>query len=293
VEFINNVNSGMELGVLREISVSEIEHIVKALLIDSACKLPNDYIDALHSALENETSALGRQCISLLLENARYAESEGIPTCQDTGMVILDMQVGQDIHFIGGDVTQALDSAVRQAYSSMRKSVVNDPLLRMNTGDNTPAIVHYEIVPGEQVHITILMKGFGAELMSALRMFPPSAGIKGITQFVMETVEQAGPNACPPVIVGVGLGGSFDSVAYLAKKALMRSFGCPNPQHHLAKLEHDLLDKINMLGIGPQGFGGHFTALEVRVESYPTHIAALPVAVNLNCSAPRRAVVVI
>jgi fumarate hydratase subunit alpha len=242
-EFINNNNPGMEFGVLREISVSEIEQVVRELLIDSACKLPDDYIDALHSAFENETSAVGRQCISLLLENAQYAESESISTCQDTGMVILDLAIGQDIHFTDGDINQALNRAVRQAYGSLRKSVVKDPFIRQNTGDNTPPVTHYEIVPGDQLQITLLMKGFGAELMSALHMFPPSVGMECVKQFVLETVEHAGPNACPPIIVGVGIGSSFDGVAYLAKKALMRPLGSPNPQPHLAKLEQQLLEE--------------------------------------------------
>jgi fumarate hydratase subunit alpha len=255
--------------------------------------LPQDYLDALTRAGKFEDSIIGQNCIQLLLENAHYAETETIPTCQDTGMVVLNVEIGQDVHFIGGDINQTISQSIRYAYKGLRKSVVNDPLIRKNTGDNTPAIVHYELVPGEQVRITLLIKGFGAEMMSSLRMFPPSVGINGVIQFVLDTVEQAGPNACPPVIVGVGLGGSFDSVAYLAKKALMRPVGIPSAQRHLAKLESDLLAKINMLGIGPQGFGGHFTALAVHVESFPTHIAALPVAVNLNCSAPRRATIVI
>jgi len=279
--------------MVRTISVSEVGQVVEALMIESASKLPCDYINALQTALVVEESAVGRHCISLLLENARYAESEGIPTCQDTGMAILDLAVGQDVHFTGGDLNQVLNRAVQQAYKDLRKSVVSDPLLRDNTGDNTPPITHYEIVPGNQVRITLLMKGFGAELMSALRMFPPSAGVEGVKQFVLETVEHAGPNACPPIVVGVGIGSSFDGVAYLAKKALMRPLGSPNLKPHLARLEQELLEEINNLGIGPQGFGGRFTALAVHIESFPTHIAALPVAVNLNCSAPRQATIII
>ena len=282
-----------KVEMMREIPVTTIEMGVESLIVNNVSRLPSDYLAALQKAKIDEGTELGRSCLALLLENAQYAEVEGIPTCQDTGMVVLAVAVGQDVHFIGGDINLALNQAVRGAYSSLRKSVVDDPLLRINTGDNTPAIVHYEIVPGDQVRITMLMKGFGAELMSALHMFPPSVGIEGITQFVLETVEHAGPNACPPVIVGVGLGGSFDGVAYLAKKALMRPIGIPNPRLHLAKLESNLLEKINRLGIGPQGFGGHYTALAVHVESFPTHIAALPVAVNLNCSAPRLATIVI
>ena len=279
--------------MIREIEVLQVEQTVQALLMEAVCQLPHDYIDALRNARTSESSDLGRTCLDLLLENARYAKSEGIPTCQDTGMAILDLAVGQDVHFTGGDLNQVLNRAVQQAYKGLRKSVVFDPLLRDNTGDNTPPITHYEVVPGNQVRITLLMKGFGAELMSALRMFPPSAGAEGVKHFVLETVEHAGPNACPPIIVGVGIGSSFDGVAYLAKKALMRPLGSPNLQPHLARLEQELLEEINGLGIGPQGFGGRFTALAVHIESYPTHIAALPVAVNLNCSAPRRATIII
>jgi fumarate hydratase subunit alpha len=279
--------------VIRELLVSEVEHTLQSILKVCAYRLPPDYLEFLSKASGEEKSDIGRSCLALLLENAQYAEIMTIPTCQDTGMVILDLEVGQDIHFCGGDLNQALERAVRLAYRELRKSVVQDPLLRNNTGDNTPPIIHYEIVPGNQLRVTLMMKGFGAELMSALRMFPPSVGIEGVKKFVLETVEHAGPNACPPVIVGVGIGSSFDGVAYLAKKALMRPLGCINPQPHLSRLEQELLKGINQLGIGPQGFGGRFTALAVHVESYPTHIAALPVAVNLNCSAPRRATIVI
>jgi len=227
----------------------------------------------------------------MLLDNAAYAQSEQIPTCQDTGMALLYLDIGQEVHFTGGDLNAALQEAVRSAYTNLRKSVVDDPLLRRNTGDNTPAIIHYNLVPGDRVRITALMKGFGAELMSRLQMFPPSVGVAGVKRFVLETIELAGPNACPPLIVGVGVGGSFDTVAHLAKQALLRPIGQSNPQPHLAQLETELLTASNELGIGPQGFGGQTTALAVHVEAYATHIAALPVAVNLNCSAPRRATV--
>ena len=208
-------------------------------------------------------------------------------------MAILSLEIGQDIHFTGGDVNDALEAAVREAYQPLRKSIVADPLQRTNTGDNTPPIVYNNIVPGDQLEITLMMKGFGAEMISRLEMFPPSAGLAGVKRFVLETVEKAGPNACPPIIVGVGLGSSFDGVALLAKKALMRPLDRPNPQSHLAQVERDWLATINALGIGPQGLGGTVTALAVHIESYPTHIASLPVAVNLNCSAPRRATITI
>ncbi len=208
-------------------------------------------------------------------------------------MAILHLKIGQDVHFTGGLLKEALALAVRDAYKPLRKSVVADPLRRNNTGDNTPPIVYTEIVPGDQVQITVMMKGFGAEMMSRLKMFPPSVGVEGVKGFVLETVEKAGPNACPPVIVGVGLGSSFDGVGLLAKKALMRPLNQPNPDSYLAQLEEEWLGAINALGIGPQGLGGSVTALAVHIEHYPTHIAALPVAVNMNCSAPRRATITI
>jgi len=279
--------------VIREIPVSQVTEAVQALLMEAAYRLPRDYLDALRHAQEHEETETGQSVLKILLDNVTYAEEQGIPTCQDTGMAILYLEIGQEVHFTAGDLNLALDGAVREAYRGLRKSVVRDPLARENTRDNTPPIFHYEIVPGDKVRVTALMKGFGAELMSALRMFPPSVGVEGVKRFVLETVERAGPNACPPVIVGVGLGSSFDGVAYLAKKALMRPLGQSNPAPHLAQLEQELLEAINRLGIGPQGFGGRFTALAVHIESYPTHIAALPVAVNLNCSAPRRASITI
>jgi fumarate hydratase subunit alpha len=279
--------------MMREIPVLAIQEALETLLTEAVYRLPPDYLVALVHARDHEVSELGRSILTTLVDNARYAESEAIPTCQDTGMVIVHLAVGQEVHFIGGDVSQAAQDAVRQAYQGLRKSVVSDPLLRKNTGDNTPPIIHYELVPGDQVRMTVLMKGFGAEMMSALRMLTPAAGVEGVKKFVIDTVAAAGPNACPPLIVGVGVGSSFDGVALLAKKALMRPIGQLNPLPHLAELEAELLSTINDLGIGPQGLGGRFTALAVHIESYPTHIAALPVAVNFNCSAPRRATIVL
>jgi fumarate hydratase subunit alpha len=277
--------------MIRPVPVIIVQEAVQNLLAESAYHLPTDYLEAMQRAQKLETSPLGNQIILMLLDNASYAATEQIPTCQDTGMAMLFLDIGQEVHFTEGDINDALQNAVRNAYSNLRKSVVDDPLLRRNTGDNTPAIVHYTIVPGDRVRITVLMKGFGAELMSRLQMFPPSIGVEGVKRFVLETVQTAGPNACPPLIVGVGIGGSFDTVGQLAKKALLRPLGQPSFQPHLAQLEAELLTAINQLNIGPQGFGGQTTALAVHVESYATHIAALPVAVNLNCSAPRRATV--
>ncbi len=275
----------------RPIPTSLLQSTVRSLIEQSASRLPDDYLAALAAARERERSALGRSILLMLQENAAYAEAEAIPTCQDTGMAVLALEVGQEVTFTGGDFQAALEAGVREGYASLRHSVVADPLRRTNTGDNTPPIVHVEIVPGDRVRLTVMMKGFGAEMMSRLRMLPPSAGEEGVRRFVLETIERAGPNACPPVIVGVGLGSSFEGVALLAKKALMRPLGRPHPEPHLARLEQAWLADINRLGIGPQGLGGSETALAVHIESRPTHIAALPVAVNLNCSAPRRATV--
>ena len=279
--------------MVREISVAHLQRKLTALLSEAAYRLPDDYLKALQEAHRREAAVLGRDIITLLLDNAALAEAERLPTCQDTGMAIIFLEVGQDVHFVGGDLHAALNEAVREAYRPLRKSVIDDPIRRQNTGDNTPPIVHWEIVPGHHVRVRVLLKGFGAEMMSRLAMLTPAAGVEGVKRFVVETVEQAGPNACPPVIVGVGLGGSFDTVGLLAKKALLRPLGTSNPAPHLAALEGELLDAVNALGIGPQGFGGTVTALGVHVEAAPTHIAALPVAVNLNCSAPRRAEVLL
>ena len=275
--------------MIREIPVTRIQEAVETLLSQAAYRLPADYLAALGAAAPMEASPVGRQIIELLLENSAYAQAEQIPTCQDTGMAILFLEVGQDVHFTGGDLHAAIQDGVAAAYAGLRKSVVDDPIRRANTSDNTPGLIHYEIVAGDRVGLTVLQKGFGAELMSRLQMFPPSVGVEGVKRFVVETIELAGPNACPPLIVGVGLGGAFDTVAHLAKKALLRPIGSRHPAPHLAALEVDLLDAINRTGIGPQGLGGRVTALAVHIESAATHIGALPVAVNLNCSAPRRA----
>lgn len=278
---------------VREVAVHEVAGRVEQALTHAVHHLPPDYLSALGKARDDEQSPLARDVIETLLENARYAEGEQIPTCQDTGMAVLHVEIGQDVHVVGGELTTALNDGVRNAYRALRKSVVADPIVRKNTGDNTPALVHYEIVPGDGIMVTALMKGFGAEMMSELKMLPPSAGVEGVKRFVLDVVARAGPNACPPLIVGVGLGSSFDGVAHLAKRALVRPLGEPNPLSHIAALERDLLEAINALGIGPQGLGGRTTALAVHIESRPTHIAAIPVAVNLNCSAPRRTTITI
>ena len=274
---------------MRTIDVRDVRQAVAELLRHAAHSLPADYLEAMRAARRQEHSPTGQGVIELLLENAAYAQAEAIPTCQDTGMAVLFVEVGQDVHFSGGEIGAALQDATRDAYAGLRKSVVNDPLLRVNSGDNTPALIHWEIVAGDGLRISALQKGFGAELMSRVQMFPPSVGAEGVQQFVLDTIEKAGPNACPPLIVGVGIGGSLDTVGIAAKKALLRPIGSASPEPHLARLEGELLDAINGLGIGPQGLGGVVTALAVHVEVLATHIAALPAAVNLNCSAPRRA----
>lgn len=280
-------------STLRYVHVDLLTQQLAAMLERSAYELPEDYRTAMRHAQMVEASEIGRIILSTLNDNFSYAASEQIPTCQDTGMAIVYVEVGQDVHLVGGDANEAIQQGVRDGYRQLRKSVVGDPLQRKNSGDNTPAIVHWKLVAGHNVKLSVMMKGFGAELMSRLQMFAPSVGVAGVKRFVMETIELAGPNACPPVIVGVGIGGSFDSVAGLAKRALMRELGKRNKDKALAALEAELLAEINASGIGPQGFGGSTTALAVHVESYATHIAALPVAVNLNCSAPRRASVVL
>jgi len=275
----------------REIAASALTDAVADALVHAACHLPDDYLASLRAATRTETSPLAIDIITTLLENAAYAEAEAIPTCQDTGMAVLFVELGQDVRVVGGDLRAALDEGVRRAYAGLRKSIVGDPLLRRNTGDNTPAQIHFDIVPGTGVRIDALMKGFGAEAMSGLTILPPSAGVAGVKAFVTDIVARAGPNACPPLIVGVGIGASFDSVGTLAKRALLRSLGEANPLPHVAQLERELLAEINALGFGPQGMGGVTSALGVHVEVAATHIAAIPVAVNLNCSAPRRATV--
>ena len=274
---------------MRTIDVRDVRQAVGELLRHSAHSLPEDYLEAMRTAGRQERSPTGQEVIELLLENAAYAEAETIPTCQDTGMAILFVEVGQDVHFSGGEIYAALQDATRDACADLRKSVVSDPLLRVNSGDNTPALIHWDIVGGDGLRISTLQKGFGAELMSRVQMFPPAIGEEGVQQFVIDTVEKAGPNACPPLIVGVGIGGSLDTVGMAAKKALLRPIGSVSPEAHVARLEGELLDALNGLGIGPQGLGGVVTALAVHVEILATHIAALPIAVNLNCSAPRRA----
>ncbi len=272
---------------MREIAAEEIIQAVAQGVIEACCRLPLEVQHALEKALENEPSPLAQETLKILLENASLAQQEGLPLCQDTGVAVIFVELGQDVR-IQGDLEEALNQGVRQGYSQgyLRKSVA-DVITRQNTGTNTPAIIHTRLVPGKHLKITLLPKGCGSENMSKLAMLPPSAGLSGVKEFVLKTVAEAGPNPCPPITVGVGLGGTFEKAALMAKQALCRPLGTPAPRAELAALEKELLQEINRLGIGPLGFGGATTALAVHVETFPTHIASLPVAVNIQCHAAR------
>ena len=273
---------------MREIAAREITEVVRKLCIEANCVLPQDMKNRIDASYEEETWPQAREILERIMENYRIAEQTFQPICQDTGMACVFLKIGQDVH-ISGDLTEAVNEGVRQGYRDgyLRKSVVADPLNRVNTGDNTPAVLYTELVAGDRVEITIAPKGFGSENMSQIRMLRPSDGLEGVKKFVVQCVEEAGPNPCPPIVVGVGIGGTFDKAAYLAKKALLRDVDQSNPDPFYASLEQELLDLINGLGIGPQGFGGKTTALAVNIETYPTHIAGLPVAVNINCHVTR------
>ena len=270
---------------MREIHVSEITKVVKELCIESNYYLSKDVKEALQKAKENETWELAENILDKIILNSNIAKNEDMPICQDTGMACVFMEIGQDVHIIGGLLEDAINEGVRQGYDEgfLRKSVVKDPLDRVNTNDNTPAIIYYDIVQGDKIKITVSPKGFGSENMSRIKMLKPSDGLKGVKDFIIETVMLAGPNPCPPIVIGVGIGGTFDKAAYLAKKALIRPLDKRNSKEFYSNLEEELLEAINKLGIGPQGFGGKTTALGVNIETYPTHIAGLPVAVNINC----------
>jgi fumarate hydratase subunit alpha len=274
---------------LREIEAGEITGAVRDLCIEANTRLPEDHLAALRRALEEEESPLGREVIGELLENARVARERCVAFCQDTGYAVFFVELGSEVRVVGGELGEAIDEGVRRGYDEgfLRKSIVRGPLDRANTGDNTPAIVYYDVVGGDALKLTMLVKGAGCDNMSSLRMLTPAEGAEGMKRFVVETVERAGPNASPPLTVGVGIGGPFERAALLAKKALTRPSGEPNPDPELAELEKELLGAINATGIGPAGYGGTVTALAVHVESFPTHIAAFPVAVNLDCHSHR------
>lgn len=273
---------------MREIKAEKITEVVKKLCIEANCKLPEDVKSCIKDSLEEETFETAKGILNKIIENYNIAENELKPICQDTGAACVFVNIGQDVH-INGNLTDAINEGVRQGYRDgfLRKSIVSDPLERVNTKDNTPAMIYYDIVEGDKVEITLAPKGFGSENMSRIKMLKPSDGVEGVIDFVVETVEKAGSNPCPPIVVGVGIGGTFDKCAYLAKKALLRNADSFNPVPYYSELEDTLLKKINTLGIGPQGFGGKTTALAVNIETMPTHIAGLPVAVNINCHVTR------
>lgn len=274
---------------MREINVSLITDTVERLCIEANEHLPEDVKEAIKTCRAAEDGAIAKGVLDDIIENFEIADNENVPICQDTGMACVFLEIGQDVHLSGGDLSEAVNEGVRRGYDKgyLRKSVVKDPVRRGNTGDNTPAMIYTEIVPGENVKITIGPKGFGSENMSQICMFKPSAGIEGIKNFILKVVEDAGPNPCPPMVVGVGIGGTFDKCALLAKKALMRPLNTSNPDPYYADLEKEMLEKINKLGIGPQGFGGKTTAIGLNIETLPTHIAGMPCAVNINCHVTR------
>ena len=278
--------------MIRSINVDKVTENINEMCIEATHYLTPDMKKRLYKAAEGEESPLGRQILMQLEENLDIAGEEMIPICQDTGMAVVFLEIGQDVHFEGGDLTEAVNEGVRQGYVEgfLRKSVVRDPLIRENTKDNTPAVLHMSIVPGNQVKITVAPKGFGSENMSRIFMLKPAEGIEGVRQAILTAVKEAGPNACPPMVVGVGIGGTFEKCALMAKQALTRSVDEPSEIPYIADLEQEMLEKINGLGIGPAGLGGRITALAVNINTYATHIAGLPVAVNICCHVNRHAV---
>ncbi len=280
---------------MREVNVSEISKNIKEMCISANYEMSADMQKALSDALEKEESPVGKRILSQLQENLKIAKEEYIPICQDTGMAVIFLKIGQDVHLVGGDLTEAVNEGVRAGYVEgyLRKSVVKDPLIRENTKDNTPAILHVSIVPGDQVEIKVAPKGFGSENMSKIFMLKPADGIEGVKKAILSAVEDAGPNACPPMVVGVGLGGDFEKAAIMAKEALTREAGEHSDIPYVKEMEEELLEKMNGLGIGPGGLGGRVTVLAVNINTFPTHIAGLPLAVNICCHVNRHAVRVI
>ena len=278
--------------MVRSVSVELLVDNIKEMCIQANHYLAPDMDKAMKTACAKETKPLAKQILGQLLENLDIAGKDMIPICQDTGMAVVFLKIGQDVHFEGGSVEEAVNEGVRRGYEEgyLRKSVVGDPLLRVNTKDNTPAIIHYELVPGDQVEITVAPKGFGSENMSKIYMLKPADGVEGVKDAIVSAVREAGPNACPPVVVGVGIGGTFEKAAILAKKALTREVGTHSELEHIRELEEELLAKINEIGLGPAGLGGDTTALAVNINTYATHIAGLPVAVNICCHVNRHMV---
>ena len=274
---------------MREVSTEEIIKNIKEMCIEANYTLSDDVKNKIINSAAVEESEIGKKILNQLEENMNRADSDNIPICQDTGMAVIFIKIGQDVHITGGNLEDAINQGVREGYIEgyLRKSVVKDPIIRENTKDNTPAVIHYEIIPGDKIEITVAPKGFGSENMSRVCMLKPADGIEGVKNAVIETVKLAGPNACPPVVVGVGVGGTFEKCALLAKKALTRDIDSENSIEYVAELEKELLNEINKLNIGPGGLGGNVTALGVNIETYPTHIAGLPVAVNMCCHVNR------
>ena len=274
---------------MREIRASEVTAAIKRLCQEANLELGEDMLRAFDRALGKERSPAGRQVLEILKENARVARTRRLPYCQDTGFLICLVELGQDVHIAGGLLGDAIDEGVRQGYREgyLRASIVRDPFDRKNTGDNTPAVVHVDVVPGEHLALKVMAKGGGCENRSKYRMLTPAEGLAGVKAFIVECIKTAGPDACPPLIAGVGVGGTFERAALLSKKALFREIGKPNPSGELAGLEAELLDEANRLGIGPQGYGGDTTALAIHIETYPCHITSLPVAVTIECHAHR------
>ena len=279
---------------MRTIHASLLTDTIASLCVEANCRLPEDMRRSIENARNEEKWDTARGILDKIIENYNIADEKFVPICQDTGVCCVFLKIGTDVH-IEGDLIEAVNEGVRRGYRDgyLRKSVVGDPLRRVNTGDNTPAMLYTELVPGDKLELTVAPKGFGSENMSKLAMLKPSDGVEGVKDFVLKTVEEAGPNPCPPIVVGVGIGGTFDKAALLAKKALMRSTDERNKDEYYAALEAELLDRINALGIGPQGFGGRITALAVNIETMPTHIAGLPVAVNINCHVTRHRTVIL
>ena len=274
---------------MREVNVSIITDNIKEMCIEANHFLTDDMKNVFENAVKNEESALGKQVLGQLEENLKIAGEDMIPICQDTGMAVVFINVGQDVHLTGGNITDAINEGVRRGYVDgyLRKSVVKDPIYRENTKDNTPSVIHFNIVPGDKIDIIVAPKGFGSENMSRVFMLKPADGIEGVKEAILTAVKDAGPNACPPMVVGVGIGGTFEKCAYLAKKALTRDLNEESPVEYVRDLEKEMLEKINKLGIGPGGLGGTQTALAINIETYPTHIAGLPVAVNICCHVNR------
>ncbi|HLR22017.1 MAG TPA: fumarate hydratase [Tissierellaceae bacterium] len=287
-------DSGTSVAI-KEIEADLITKEVKRLVMEANYFLPDDVVESLEKSRDEEDWDLAAGTIDKIIKNAKIARDNKVPMCQDTGMVVVFVEIGQDVHVVNGYLEDAINQGIREGYEEgyLRKSVVKDPLDRVNTKDNTPGIFHYDIVPGDKLSITVAPKGFGSENMSRIKMLKPAEGLEGVKEFILESVEMAGPNPCPPTIVGVGIGGTFEKAAFLAKKSLMRDMDEYSEDPFYEELEKELLEDINKLGIGPQGFGGKTTAFKVNIDHYPTHIAGLPVAVNINCHAARHKQVIL